>query len=674
MNTQNSFNFNNTNIRTFSAKFKVEASTDSDDNLSKKDKKEKQMIHESTTSHKALKDDGKGKTSKKEIWNFVRPYLMADGKRTLFWLAMTSMVLSKGLALGAPYCLKIAVNALAQAQAMNLHLAFTGVIGFGLCRAFSSVFHEVRMSLVVKIMREAIQKISLEIFSHLHSLDLTFHKTSTRNTIFAVNKALEAIDSGLRFAIGFVAPIVLEFGMICGMLYFYCGPYYLINIGVMLAIYTKFTQSYSKIRQGYIRGKKTEDKKADFFLNESILSYDTVKYFGNENLEYNRYKRVQDEIYLIAMKVQHSLANINSGQQCLFAIGMTVNLLLACSDIYAGVLTPGDFVMIQALFMQISQPLHFMGTIFRSLEESQVNVEDLFLILKMQKAVIEKPDARDYEHIKGDIEFKNVQFSYVKNEAKEGQPEIKETLFKNIDFKLQGGKSNAIVGPSGFGKTTIFNMIYRLMDSDSGQILLDGQDIKDLKINSFRKRISIVPQNGILFNDTIRFNLQYGNLEASQEDIERVCRQCNIHDRIMEMKDGYDTHVGDLGGKLSGGERQRLIIARALLKDFDILLLDEATSSLDSYNEKMIIENLENELKDKTIIYCAHRLSSIMNCDNIIVMGDGVVQEQGTHNDLLTRPYSSYSTMWSNYLREKTEENSEIPEEFINIKKVIDKK
>lgn len=370
----------------------------------------------------------------------------------------------------------------------------------------------------------------------------------------------------------------------------------------MLAVYTKFTKSYSKIRQDYIRGRRNQDKKADFFLNESIMNYDTVKYFGNEKLEYNRYHKVQQEIYKVAMKVQHSLANLNSGQQCLFALGMTVNLLLACSDIYAGVLTPGDFVMIQALFMQIAQPLHFMGTIFRNLDESQVNVEDLFLILKMQKAVKEKPDAKPYKHINGDIEFKDIRYTFVKDETRSGE-EIKETLFKNINFRLQGGRSNAIVGPSGFGKTTIFNMIYRIMDPDHGQVLIDGQDVKDLKIASFRDRISIVPQNGNLFNDTIRFNLQYGNLSANQDDIEKACKACNIHDRIMEMQEGYDTHVGDLGGKLSGGEKQRILIARALLKDSDILLLDEATSSLDSYNEKLIIDRLEKNHGNKTLIY-----------------------------------------------------------------------
>lgn len=281
---------------------------------------------------------------------------------------------------------------------------------------------------------------------------------------------------------------------------------------------------------------------------------------------------------------------------------MTVNLLLAAWDISVGVLTPGDFVMIQALFMQIAQPLHFMGTIFRNLDESQIKVEDLFLILRMKRSIIEKPGALDYQYNGGEIELKNVKYSYLKGEDKEGE-KIHETLFDGISFKLYGGKSNAIVGPSGFGKTTIFNLIYRLMDADEGEVTFDGQNVKDLKCDSFRDRISIVPQNGILFNDTIKFNLQYGNLAATQEEIEEMCKQCNIHDRIMEMPDGYDTHVGDLGGKLSGGERQRILIARALLKESDVLLLDEATSSLDSTNEKLIIENIEKNQRGRTLIY-----------------------------------------------------------------------
>lgn len=482
------------------------------------------MIGKSLSSHKALIDNASGKTTKREIWKFIQPYLYSDGKRKMFYLAMGSMLLSKGLALCAPYCLKIAVNGISNTALFNYNSAMLGVLGFGVCRAFSSVFHETRMTLVVKIMRQAINKLSLEIFQHLHHLDLTFHKTSTKNTIFAVNKALSAIDDGLRFVIGFMAPIVLEFGMICGMLYFYCGPYYLLNIGVMLGVYTKYTKSYSKIRQQYIRERRNQDKKADFFLNESILSYDTVKFFGNEKLEFDRYRKVQSEIYGSAMKVQNSLASLNAGQQSMFAIGMTINLMLAVNDINAGLLTPGDFVLIQALFMQISQPLHFMGTIFRNMDESQVNVEDLFLILKMKKAITEKPDAFNYRHQYGDITFRDVKYSYVKDETKEGE-EIRETMFNGINFTLKGGQTNAIVGPSGFGKTTIFNMIYRIMDPDQGNVSIDSQDLKDMKIDSFRDRISIVPQNGILFNDTIKFNLQYGNLEATDEDIERVCKQ-----------------------------------------------------------------------------------------------------------------------------------------------------
>lgn len=360
------------------------------------------------------------------------------------------------------------------------------------------------------------------------------------------------------------------------------------------------------------------------------------------------------------MKVQYSLANLNAGQQLMFSIGMTVNLMLAARDISLGVMTPGDFVMIQALFMQVAQPLHFMGTIFREVDESHVNVEELFNILEYKSRVVESPNARPLTTTIGELEFRDVQYTYTRDDDCE-----KETLLDQFSLKIEPGTSNAIVGPSGFGKTTIFNMIYRLLDPEKGQILIDGEDLKDLTFDSFRDQISIVPQNGNLFNDTILFNLQYGNTAASRERIEEICKKCQIHDKIMEMPQGYETHVGDLGGKLSGGEKQRILIARALLKDASIYLFDEATSSLDSYNEKVITEQIEEELRGKTVILCAHRLSSIVGVDKIHVLGGGKVVEQGHHDDLVNDPNSTYYTMWKNFLRTNQTGADEVKEEVV---------
>ena len=316
-----------------------------------------------------------------------------------------------------------------------------------------------------------------------------------------------------------------------------------------------------------------------------------------------------------------------------------------------------------------------MGTFFRTMDQSGVDVEDLYHMLKAVPIVQEKDNAVDFQYKEGLLEFKNISYTHYiwdqntkdeeaedkkkKIDSKEGKQETKimeKELFGDFSLTIEPGTTNAIVGQSGFGKTTLLNLLFRIYDPSQGSVLLDGQNLRDLKFDSFRKYISIIPQNGILFNDTILFNLQYGNPEASMEEIVKAAKMCEIHDRVMQMPEGYDTNVGDLGGKLSGGERQRVLIARGLLKkEAQIFLFDEATSNLDSYTEKMITNELDTLMKGKTVIYCAHRLSSIINVDKIHVLKDGRVYEEGTHNELLSRPGSVYSEMWKNYLREKEE-------------------
>lgn len=314
--------------------------------------------------------------------------------------------------------------------------------------------------------------------------------------------------------------------------------------------------------------------------------------------------------------------------------------------------------MIQALFMQLSGPLFNMGTFFRTVDQSSVDVEDLFFMLNQKPVVKEIEGARDFEFRNGGIEFNNLGFKHYIHNQHDGEGKDQESfdekqLFSNFDLRIEPGTTNAIVGQSGFGKTTLLNLLFRIYDPSEGSILIDGQDIRELKFDSFRKYISIIPQNGILFNDTILFNLQYGNPEATMEEIIEIAKKCEIHDKVMDMPDGYDTQVGDLGGKLSGGERQRVLIARGLLKkDAKIFLFDEATSNLDSYTEKEISGELDTMMKGKTVIYCAHRLSSIINVDKIHVLKDGRVCETGRHYELLEREGSAYNEMWNNYLRE----------------------
>mmetsp|Transcript_6179 Transcript_6179/g.10489 ORF Transcript_6179/g.10489 Transcript_6179/m.10489 type:complete len:358 (-) Transcript_6179:217-1290(-) len=356
------------------------------------------------------------------------------------------------------------------------------------------------------------------------------------------------------------------------------------------------------------------------------------------------------------MLVQRSLSNLNIGQQGIFNFGLTINLMMAAFDVYTGKMTPGDFVMLQALFMQLAGPLFNMGTLFRQLDETSVDVEELFHMLKQKPIVKEKEDAKEFEYKEGNLKIENLSFKhYILDDqmkapkpAKDGnaEPEFnfqEKMLLKDFSLDIKPGTTNAIVGSSGFGKTTLFNLLFRIYAPESGRILIDGQDIADLKFDSFRKYISIIPQNGILFNDTILFNLQYSNPDATLEEIIEVCKKCEIHGKIMKMKDGYQTNVGDLGGKISGGERQRILIARGLLKKHaKIFLFDEATSSLDAYTEKQITNQLDKLMKGKTVIYCAHRLSSIINVDKIHVLKDGCVVEQGTHSNLMAKSDSQY--------------------------------
>ena len=353
---------------------------------------------------------------------------------------------------------------------------------------------------------------------------------------------------------------------------------------------------------------------------------------------------------------------------------------MAANEVVNGTLTVGDFILLQAYFMQLSGPLFNMGMFFREVAQSSVDVEDLYYILQQKSAVEEAPDAKEFRFEQGLIEFRNVSFGHRRTakglgggadslkapiDAETGE-EVADTndseikhLFENFNLKIEAGTTNAIVGPSGFGKTSMLHLLFRIYDPTQGQVLIDGQDVKDLKFESFRKHIVVVPQNGILFNDTIERNILYGNPQATQEDVIRVAQQCSLHESIMNMPDQYQTQVGDLGSKLSGGERQRVLIARGLLKPHaEIFLFDEATSNLDANTEHEIMSELESIMKGKTVIYCAHRLSSIVNVDKIHVVMNGRLAEQGTHKKLLSDPGSAYSHMWSNIDNSKRDENA----------------
>ncbi|CDW83458.1 metal abc transporter permease [Stylonychia lemnae] len=599
---------------------------------------------------------GQAVATKKEIRAYLQPIIFNKEAKSILYKSTLLLALSKSLAIASPFFLKYTVNAISLGAQMDINMACLGIIGFGTARILSTVFQEIRMKQIADIIQIGAKNVSMQAFKHLHELDIYFHKVSSKNTVFAINRAIRSIESALRFTLGFFAPVGFEFVLLCGTFQLYFGFPYLANMLVTLGFYTILTKKYSTYRQNIIRERKNHEKKSEFYLNESMMNYDTVKNFNREERELRIYETLLDKLRKSAEQVQITLGRLNISQSVIFSIGMTINLLMAVQDVSLGVFTPGDFVMLQTLFIQLAGPLFNMGTLFREIDQSQVDVEDLYVMLKQESKIKEKIDAQDYQFKQGQIQLQGVSFKHMKGDNNEFNGQEKY-LFKDLTLDIQPGTTNAIVGQSGFGKTTMLNLINRIYDPHEGSIILDGQDLKDLKFKSYRKYISVIPQNGILFNDTILHNLQYGNEDATFEEVVEIAKKCQIHEKILSMEKGYETQVGDLGSKLSGGERQRILIARGLLKkDAKIYLFDEATSNLDAHTERDITEALEEIMVGKTVIYCAHRLSSIINVDNIYVLADGKVAEKGTHWELMDNENSLYTEMWKNYLNEQEKE------------------
>eukprot|EP00347_Sterkiella_histriomuscorum_P015496 403356809 len=638
-------------------------------------KEEKDKNSQSIDKNPYLMMAKQQKATKKEINQFLKPFILNEETKPILYKSTALLALSKILAIGSPFFLKSAVNAISDISKMDINLAMLSIVGFGASRFLSTLLQEIRMNQVTQIIQTALKNLSLHSFNHLHQLDIYFHKVSSKNTVFAIVKAVKSMESALRFSLGFFAPVAFEFVLLCGTMYFYCGTPYLVNMLVTLSAYTAFSKWYSQYRQTLIRKNKNNEKKSEFYLNESMMNFETVKNYNNEKLESQRYQKLLNKIKASTLFIQETLTKLNVGQQAIYSLGLTINLLMSAWDVSNGRLTSGDFVMLQALFLQLSGPLSNMGTLFRQLDQSQVEMEDLYFVIKQQPLVRESPNAVPFQYKEGKIELKNLNFKHVLSNItydKKGKMQVRDKtfaqlyLFNDLTISIKPKSTNAIVGYSGFGKTTLLNLMTRIYDPEEGQVLIDGQDLKDLTFESFRKYISVVPQNGILFNDSILFNLKYGNPQASMEEVIEIAKKCSIHETILKMEHGYDTQCGDLGSKLSGGERQRILIARALLKkDSEIFLFDEATSNLDPHIESTIADCLDEMLRDKTVIYCAHRLSSIINVDNIFVMADGKVAEQGTHWELMHREGSLYSQMWRDYLRDQEKSKQNIPAEIL---------
>jgi ATP-binding cassette subfamily B protein len=487
------------------------------------------------------------------------------------------------------------------------------------------------------VAQHAVRELANRTFRHLHALSLRFHlerRTGGLNRV--IERGVSGVDTIVRMAVLNSIPTAVELLMISGLIAYYFGWIYVLVVLLTVALYVWFTFWASERRIAIRRDMNESDTEAHSKAVDSLLNYETVKYFGNEELEARRFDSSMARYEKAAIRTYTSLGLLNTGQAVIFTIGTVVCMLLAARDVASGVLTVGGFVMINAILMQLYLPLNFMGMVYREIKQGLIDIETMFALLHEPAEIVDRKGAKPLRVTKGEIKFENVAFAY--------DPE--RTILKNVSFTVPAGKMVAIVGPSGAGKSTVSRILFRFYELSGGRVLIDGQDIRDVTQASLRAAIGMVPQDTVLFNDTIEYNIRYGKPDASQAEVREAARLAQIDDLIITLPQGYDALVGERGLKLSGGEKQRVAIARTILKAPPILMLDEATSALDSHTEREIQDALERVARERTSLVIAHRLSTVVHADNIIVLDHGEIVEQGTHLELLAKG-GLYASLWT---------------------------
>jgi ATP-binding cassette subfamily B protein len=582
----------------------------------------------------------------------VLPYVWEFRGRVLF--ALSLLALAKFANVGVPLVLKEVVDALDRPAAL-LALPVVLLIGYGALRLASSLFGELRDVVFAKVAQRTIRRIALQVFQHLHALSLRFHLERQTG---GVSRDIERGTAGIRFLLNFmlfnILPTLLEIGLVAAILLSRYDAVYTLVILATLVMYVVFTLLITEWRMVFRRNMNEMDSRANTAAIDSLINYETVKYFGNERYEADRYDRTMQLWEKAAIRNQTSLSVLNSGQAAIIAAGVTVLMLLAGNGVVTGSMTLGDLVMINAFLLQLYMPLHFLGFVYREIRHSLADMERMFGLLESEKEVEDLPGAPPLKISKGEVRFEHVAFSYDPN---------RQILF-DVDFVVPAGKKVAIVGHSGAGKSTISRLLFRFYDVTGGRILIDDQDIRAVTQVSVRAAIGIVPQDTVLFNDTIGYNIAYGNPDAGEEAIRRAARYAHIHEFIESLPDGYDTVVGERGLKLSGGEKQRVAIARTILKNPCILLFDEATSALDSRTEKSIQQELREIAVNHTTLVIAHRLSTVMDADEILVLDHGRVIERGSHAALLAQN-GAYAQMWALQQQEERDKAARIRQEAV---------
>ena len=584
------------------------------------------------------------KTAGRGDWRVIRdllPYLLEYRFRVL--IALSCLIAAKVTNLGIPIVLKDLIDSLninVNSPQALLVVPLGIIVAYGLLRIFASVFTELREALFAKVTQNAVRKVALQVFEHLHSLALSFHLArQTGGVSRDIERGTRGIQSLISYSLYSILPTLIEFCLVLGYLAYSYDIWFAAITLVALVLYIVFTVVVTEWRTHFRRTMNDMDSKANQKAIDSLLNFETVKYFGNEAFEASRYDENLLRYQSAAVKSQKTLAVLNLGQQIIIAVGLMLILWRATVGVVNGTMTLGDLVLVNTLMIQLYIPLNFLGVIYREIKQSLTDMDRMFSLLNTEKEIADSPDAKTLQienHDRGpDVRFERVLFHY----------DAKREILRDVSFNIPAGTITAVVGQSGAGKSTLARLLFRFYDVQSGKILIDGQNIQDVTQASLRKAIGIVPQDTVLFNDTIGYNIAYGNPSATMEEVQEAARAAQIDSFIKRLPEGYDTQVGERGLKLSGGEKQRVAIARTLLKKPAMLIFDEATSALDSKTERAFQEELLSLAKNRTTLIIAHRLSTIIHADQILVMDHGQIVEHGTHEELLAVK-GKYAEMW----------------------------